>query len=121
MDQFLLNLVLALATAELLHNIMEASNVRRKVARLHAYIKKEKYPEIPINIDTRPKAYALTVASFVVLVGLSLGVLSLVNLQGNAALWYLVVVLALAFFSLAYLLDKYHVEIEHVTKPFKKK
>ncbi len=121
MDQFLINLVLALATAELLHNIMEATNVRNKVARLHAYINKLPAKEIPINIDTRPKAYGLTVASFVILVGLSFGVLSLLNLNGNAALWYAVAVLALAFFSLAVLLDKYHVEIERVTRPFKKK
>lgn len=121
MDQFLLNIVLALATAELLHNIMEASNVRRKVARLYAYINKKPFPEIPVNIDTRPKAYALTIISFVALTGLSLGVLSLMNLKGDTALVYLAVVLTLAFFSLAYLLDKYHVEIERVTKPFKKK
>lgn len=121
MDQSLLNLVLALATAELLHNIMETSNVRRKVARLHAYINKKPFPEIPMNIDTRPKAYGLTIASFVILVGILFGVFSLVNLEGNAALWYLIVILSLAFFGLAYLLDKYHVEIERVTKPFKKK
>jgi hypothetical protein len=121
MNQFLINLVLALATAELLHNIMEVGNVRRKVARLSAYINKQPYEEMKMKIDTRAKAYGLSVMSFVVLTGVSLGAFSLLNLKGDAVLWYGVVVLTLAFFSLAYLLDRYHVEIERVTRPFMKK
>jgi hypothetical protein len=121
MNQFLINLVLALATAELLHNILEVSNVRRKVARLSAYINKQPYEEMKIKIDTRAKAYGLSLVSFVVLTGVFLGVFSLLNLKGDAALWYVIAVLTLAFLSLAYLLDKYHVEIERVTHPFMKK
>jgi hypothetical protein len=121
MDQSLVNLVLALATTELLHNIFEVSNVRRKVQRLNAYIKKQEYKEMPMNIDTRPKAYGLSAISLVVLVGVFYGVFSIVNLSGNAALWYAVVVLVLAFVALSVLLDKYHVEIERVTRPFMNK
>ncbi len=121
MDQFLLNLVLALVTAELLHNIMETGNVRRKVARLRAYIDKNPVKEMPINIDTRPKAYGLSFVSFIVLTSVLFGIFSVINLRGEVALWYVVGVLTLAFFSLAVLLDKYHVEIERVTRPFMKK
>lgn len=121
MDQFLINLTLALVTADLLHNLAEASNVRNKVARLNAYINKQPYAEMKLKIDTRAKSYGISVASFVILGGLSLAVLSLINLSGNAALWYAITVLTLSYFVLAVLLDKYHVEIERVTRPFMKK
>ena len=121
MDQFLINLTLALVTADLLHNLAEVSNARNKVARLSAYINKQPYTEMKLKIDTRAKAYGISVASFVILGGLSLAVLSLINLSSNAALWYAIIVLTLSYFVLAVLMDKYHVEIERVTRPFMKK
>lgn len=121
MDQFLINLVLAVATTELLHNIVEATNVRNKVARLSAYINKKPYKEMNVNIDTRAKSYGIAAGAFVVLTAIALGVFSLLNLQGNAVLWYMIVVLILAYVVRSVLLDKYHVEIEHVTRPFMNK
>ncbi|HUO61842.1 MAG TPA: hypothetical protein VMT96_00105 [Candidatus Bathyarchaeia archaeon] len=97
------------------------TNDRIKVARLCAYVNKKEFKEMPININTRVKAYGLSAAGFAVLTGLSLAVLLLLNLHGNAALWYLAVAPTLSYFTLAVLLDKFHIEIEHVTKPFKKK
>ncbi|MDB5165701.1 MAG: hypothetical protein JWM00_591 [Candidatus Saccharibacteria bacterium] len=121
MNQFLINLVLALATVELLHNVMEVSNIRRKVARLNAYITKQPVEEMKMKIDTRPKSYALSFVSFIVLTGVPFGVFSVLNLKGDSALWCVATVLILAYFGLAVLLDKFHVEIERVTRPFMKK
>lgn len=121
MDQFLINLVLAVATTELLHNVVEATNVRNKVARLSAYINKKPYKEMSVKIDTRAKSYGIAAGAFVVLTVIALGIFSLLNLQGNAVLWYLIVVLVLAYAVRSVLLDKYHVEIERVTRPFMKK
>lgn len=118
MSQFLINLTLALVTADLLHNLAEASNVRNKVARLSAYINKQPYTEMKMKIDTRPKAYGLAAASFVILTGTSLIIHSFLNLGGDTALWYAIVVLVISYFVLGVLLDKYHVEIERVTRPF---
>lgn len=121
MSQFLINLALALATADLLHNIAEATNIRGKVARLSAYINKQPYTEMKVKIDTRAKAYAITLISFIFLVGLPMIVFSLLNLTISSAFWYIVVVLTISYFVLAVLVDKYHVEIERVTRPFMKK
>ncbi len=121
MDQALLNLVLALATNEIAHNLAEATNVRNKVKRLHAYINKKPVDKIPLNIDTRQKAYGISVIMFVIFVGILYGIFSMLNLAGNDALWVVVVALVIAYFVSAVMLDKYHVEIEHVTRPFMKK
>lgn len=121
MDQTLINLLLALATNELIHNIIEANSVRQKVARLSAYINKKPYQEMKVKVDTRAKAYGIATVAFVVVTGILFGIFSLINLQGNTALWYGIVVLVLAYFVSGILLDKFHVEIERVTRPFMKK
>lgn len=121
MDQVLINLALALAANEVVHNIAETMNVREKVRRLKAYIDKDSYKEMSVKIDTRAKAYAISVAAFVVVVGVLFGFFSLMNLNGNQALWWLIGMLVVAYFSTAVLLDKYHVDIERVTRPFMKK
>ncbi|MDB5184150.1 MAG: hypothetical protein JWO07_831 [Candidatus Saccharibacteria bacterium] len=120
MTQFLINLTLALVTADLLHNLSESANVRNKVARLSAYINKKSYTEMKMKIDTRAKSYGLSIAGFVVLTGIPLAVLSFINPHGDGALWYAIIVLFISYFGLAVMLDKYHVEIERVTRPFMK-
>lgn len=52
MSQFLINLTLALVTADLLHNLAEATNVRGKVARLSAYINKQPYTEMKVKYNS---------------------------------------------------------------------
>jgi uncharacterized transporter YbjL len=121
MNQQLINLVLALATGELIHNILEVSNVRRKVKRLSTYISGATYPEMKMQIDTRPKAYVLSLVGFAVVTAVLFGIFSIFNLTGNNVLMFLAIVLTLAYFATAILLDKYHVEIERVTRPYMKK
>jgi hypothetical protein len=58
---------------------------------------------------------------FVIFTALFYGVFSAFTLSGNNFLTYLVAVLTLAYFVTAVMLDKYHVEVERVTRPFMKK
>jgi len=120
MDQTLINMALALATNELLHNIMEVSSIRNKVARLQAYVDKKEYKEMPMNIDTRPKAYAISAVAFVVLVGILFGVYSIFNINADTAIKIIIGLLVVTYIVTVVTVDKYHIEIEKVTRLFKK-
>jgi len=116
-----MNLLLALAANELIHNIAEVMGMRNKVKRLTAYIDKLPFKELPINIDTRLKSYAVSTVLFLVFVGLLYAVFSVIALDTTAALWTAIGLLVLSYFTTAVLVDAYHVDIEQVTKRFKKK
>ncbi len=120
MNQTLLNLLLALVTNELLHSMLEVKNVREKVRRLATYMDKKPYKELSINIDTRAKAYAISFVAFVIPTALLFGLYSLLDLSGNVALKLMIGLLVITYFASGVLIDKYHVEIEQITKKFKK-
>lgn len=120
MNQTLINLALALAVNELFHNIMEVGNIRNKVKRLQAYINKEQFKEMPMKIDTRPKAYALSTVAFIVTGGILFGIFSLLDVNADAAIIAIVGLLIVTYFITAVVVDKYHVDIEKVTRQFKK-
>lgn len=120
MNQTLINLILALATNELIHNFMEVSNIRKKVTRLDTYIKKKPYKEDNMNIDTRAKSYSISVIIFVFMTGALFGVYSVFDISGDTALKTIIALLVASFFVTAVTVDKFHVEIEKVTKKFKK-
>lgn len=119
MNQSLLNLVLALAVNDLLHGIAEPMSARRKLKRLQTYIDKQPWTEDKLNINTRTKSYAISITVFVVITGIAFGVFSLLDLQGATALTVVAVLLVLANFVNGGLMDRWHVEMERVTKPFK--
>lgn len=119
MNQTLINLLLALAANEVTHGVAEAMSARRKVKRLQAYINKQPFTEDKMNINTRAKSYGIATAAFVIFTGVFFGIFSLLDLQGDTALTVGVVLLVVAYFVSGVLMDRYHVEIERVTKPFK--
>jgi len=121
MNQTLLNFVLALVTNELLHNMIEIKSARDKVKRLDTYINNKSYKEMRINIDTRVKSYAASVAGFLVFVLPLWAVYSFLDLQLDTALKLMALLLLVSFIASAYSFDKYHVDIERVTRPFMKK
>lgn len=121
MEQMLMNLLLALAANELIHNIAEVAGMRNKVKRLTAYMDKLPFKELPVNIDTRLKSYAVSTVLFVVFVGLLYTVFSVIALDTTVALWTAIGLLVLSYFTTAVLVDAYHVDIEQVTRRFKKK
>jgi hypothetical protein len=119
MSHVLAHLVLALAAAQLLHGFSEVVSARMKVARLSAYIQGQPWTEMQLKIDTRPKAYGFALAVFVILTAVFFGVFTAVNAEGNTLL-----IIAGALVLTTYLaeilgFDRYHTDIEAVTRPFK--
>lgn len=121
MNQNLINLLLALATNEMVHNVLEVKNMREKLKRLTAYMNKQPYKELPINIDTRLKSYSISLLAFVAFVGPLWLMFSWIDLSENTALKLLVGLLVAAFAATAVTVDKWHVDIEKITRPFMKK
>ncbi len=120
MDQTLVNLALALVTNELIHNAFEVKGMRNKVQRLVAYMDKKQYKELPININTRAKSYGISVLAFVLFVGILFGFYSLINITPDTAIKLIIVILVASYFVTGVMVDKFHVDIERVTKRFKK-
>lgn len=118
--QLLLNIVLALALNEVIHNLLETMSVRKKVARLSAYINKKPYSEMKLNIDTRLKSYAISLASFLLITFVALVFFMWLDLPADTALVVAALLLVFAYAVTAVSLDQYHVDIEKVTKPFMK-
>jgi hypothetical protein len=121
MNQHLINLTLALAAGELVHNAIESQEVRKKVQWLRLTIASKPYKDnIPFQIDTRAKSYAISLVGLVVITGIFYGIFCLINPSATAAFQLISVLLVLAYLVTAVLLDKYHVEIAAVTRPFRK-
>ena len=120
MNQTLFNLVAAAATAEMLHAMSEVFSARGKVKRLDAYIRNVPYKEIPVNVNTPVKVIGFVATAFVVLFGASYLVVSLLNLHGDAALYYVLAVVLLTYLGSIIGFDRFHSEIGAVTRQFKK-
>lgn len=119
MEKQLAILMLALATNELLHNVAEITGIRGKVTRLTAFIDKKPYKELPLNINTRAKSYAISTILFIVVVSVLYGLYNLLNVSTLAAIQLTVGLLVASYIATAVLVDKYHVDIERVTRRFK--
>lgn len=118
--QLLLSIVLALAVNEVVHALAEVTSTRRKVARLSAYINKQPYQEMKLQIDTRLKAYALSLAIFFVITAVAFVIFLWLDLTTDTALLIAALLLVFAYAITAVGLDQYHVDIEKITKPFMK-
>jgi hypothetical protein len=122
MNQHLINLVLALTAGELVHNVMESHQVRTKVEWLRLTLAGKKYKDsLPFEVDSRLKSYGLSFIGLVGFTAVFYAVFTWLDLSLNKALWTMVVLLLLAYIAVAYLLDKYHVEIGSVTDSLKRK
>ena len=121
MNQTIINLILALATNELMHNGLEINNMREKLRRLTAYMNKKSYKELPVNIDTRAKSYFVSFIAFIVFVLPLWGGFTLLNLDQTLALKLIVSLLVASYIVTAVVADQWHVDIEKITAPFRKK
>lgn len=120
MSHELINLALALSAGELTHNSIESQTVREKVKRLRAYKENRPYKELPININTRAKSYGISLVGLVLFTAIFYLLFSILNLSTTRALQTIIVILVVAYAVTAIILDKYHVEIEVVTKPYRR-
>jgi len=124
MTQHLLNLALALAAGELVHNVIEAQEVRKKVAWLRlSQTGKPYYDRIPFAINTRTRSYAISLLGLVGFTAVFYGVFTMLNLSTTATIWTIIILLLLAYTVTAVILDRYHVEIARLTptKPVRRK
>jgi hypothetical protein len=121
MNQILVNLVTAAATAELFHAMSEVFSARGKVKRLDASIRNAPYKDpVPVSVNTRTGVAAFAGTAFVVLFGLSYLVLSVLDLHGDTALGYVLTVVLLTYLGSLVGFDRFHSEIGAVTRQFKK-
>lgn len=118
--QTLSNILVAVSVAHAFHSTMEPVNIRSKVARLAAYMDKKPFKEIPVNIDTRAKALGIGYGMFAVLTLLIYGLSALLNPSTQTAITLAVVLMIIVEILNTFTIDKYHVEIEAVTRRFKK-
>ena len=120
MNHTLFNLVAAAATAELLHAMTETFSARGKVKRLDAYIRNVPYKEMRVNVNTRIKVIGFAGTAFVVLFGASYLVVSVLDLHGDTALYYVLAVVLLTYLGSLIGFDRFHSEIGAVTRQFKR-
>ena len=121
MKNQLTNLLLALALNELIHICSELWAVRDKVKRLATYIAGKPYKEIRLKINTRAKSYAISIGIFVVIVSTSYIIISLLHLSAEVAISSSILLLILSYIVAFIGFDRYHVDIEKVTRPFMSK
>lgn len=120
MNQNLINLMLALVLNHFLQIISDIMSVRQKVARLDAYISNRPWKEMKFNINTRLKSYSISVAWLVLVLLPLYGLFSWLDLSVDSALSLSAIILFLTYYVTFIGFDGYHVEIERITRKFKK-
>jgi hypothetical protein len=121
MNQTLISLCLALATNELIHNFVEIKGMREKLKRLSCYIAGDSYKELPININTRAKSYSISLLAFVIIVGFLWLFYGWLALETTLAFQMIAILLIGSYAVTAITVDKWHIEIESITRPFRQK
>lgn len=119
--QTLANILVAASVTHGMHSLMEPVGMRSKLSRLEAYINKRPWKEMKVNIDTRPKALGIGFGVTAVLFVITLLIVSGIDPQVRTAIILAVGIMALVEFINTISIDRYHVEIEKITKPFMKK
>ena len=113
-------LVLALCINEFIHVCSEAWAARDKVKRLSDYINKKPHKEMKLKVDTRLKSYAFSLGIIIILTPIFYLTISFLNLGNETCLLLSVAILIVSYVVSFVWMDKYHVDIEKVTKIFKK-
>jgi hypothetical protein len=121
MNQTLVNLVLALATNEILHNLLEVQNMEHKLKRLSSYIAGETFKELRLNINTRSKSYFISIIGFIVFVLPLWLIYTWLSIAPSSALRLTAGLLIVSYIATAISVDHWHVQIEKITRPFMKK
>jgi hypothetical protein len=98
----------------------ETFSARGKVKRLDAYIRNVPYKELPVNVNTPIKVIGFAGTVFVILFGASYLVVSVLDLHGDGALYYILAVVLITYLGSLIGFDRFHSEIGAVTRQFKK-
>lgn len=113
-------LVLALCINEFVHVCSEAWAARDKVKRLNDYINKKPHKEMKLKVDTRLKSYIFSLGIIMILTPVFYIAINLLDLSNNTCLLLSALVLVASYIVGFVWMDKYHVDIEKITKIFKK-
>ncbi len=114
-------LVASLAVAHSLHMIVESTSVRTKLQRLSDSIAKVPLKPYPININTRLKSYSISIVGMLALTGVSYAILHAIAPPTETLLWIAFYSIVIGDIVVAYLLDKFHVDIEPLIRRFAQK
>jgi len=113
-------LVLALCINEFIHVCSEAWAAREKVKRLSDYVNKKPHKEMKLKVDTRLKSYAFSIAIIIILTPIFYIAIDILNFTNDVCLILSATTLFISYVVGFVWMDKYHVDIEKVTKIFKK-
>ena len=114
-------LLLAITVAHGLHSVLEPVNILNKVRELQALVNNKK-PTVKIypGIDTRAKAYTLGFLVLFLPTLVVFGLLSLVQIDISTAMILCIIVILTIEVINEVAIDRYHVEIEQISKKFRK-
>lgn len=118
--QTVANILVATSIAHALHSLMEPINIRSKVLRLVSHMDKKPVKEMPVNIDTRLKALSAGYGLFLIVFIVANFIVSAIDPALSTAMWIAIWLIVIVEIINTIIIDKYHVDIEHVTKRFKK-
>jgi len=114
-------LLVGVVTGVSIHQLMEPMGILQKLSRLDTAIKTGKIVDpIMKGIDTRAKSYALGLIMLTIMSAIAYFITVAIDPGVEAAIQYSVVVALLAEIIAMARIDKYHVEIEKMTKDHKK-
>lgn len=110
-------LLAAVATGTSLHTIAEPGSVLMKLWRLDKALKTGEIQPLPMKgIDTRLKAYGVGIFSIVATSAIAYFFINLADPTSDTATKYSIVALLASELILLSRLDRYHVDIEKMTK-----
>lgn len=119
MTNLMAALVAALAVNELVHIIFEIWGVRQKVSWLDRRINNLSHGKWPLNINTLGKTLLLHSIMFILITGVSFGILLQLGLSTEQFLLIAICALIVCYSYTTFSVDAYHTEIGKVLKRFK--
>ena len=116
----LLQILVSLCIAELIHNAIEIWGMRQKVEWLHLSLGKKPHSRWPVNIDTKLQVGLIHAAIVLLVTGGGYWVLSLINLPTESVIILGIVILLLNYVITTWKVDSFHTEIGRLIRKAKK-
>ena len=105
---------LAAVTAEFFHAISEMLSARFKAGQLDAWSQGQEAKSLPVDVNTRTKAFATLITVAIVLYGVSFAIFYALGLAAQTALVYVIVVVLATYAVTGAGLDHFHVVMGRV-------
>lgn len=115
-----LQLLVALAVGELVHNLFEIWGMRQKVAWLGLNMDGKPHGKWPLYIKTYTQVWVLHISILVFVAGLSYGLFALLNISDNVAILIGIMTLLLCYGIVVHKVHRFHMEIGRLIRKAKK-